>query len=515
MTVYDLDRESMEEDLKFSEVNYRYYYPEGGYWQYPASFPYWGKSCPADKYTKMQDDDTKEWYPIPEGYTAPHYAEDYVDAVNHQRQQQHAEAIAYINSVADKTVPGVESSSTQDEMIIADLGWDLIQTMQKELHSKDAKYQFKLPNEEVIEYEGDVPKPGIQSAADRLLLVWDERKKKYMPIPDGFTAPVDPKYFVIAYNWEEKNKANEKLAQKSLEAYQQVQRASNHVSPTPHARSPVSQSDPPEFLESDLSGSDYTETRALLEKERQRKRDRGQVVDDTEEDDEEEDRKMQLEDKNERRRGASTSQEKGKGRVHCDPHAEANFILDSLNLQQTGYVPLLDDLKAPTKFSHLKNILYSKFGIIVEELVAWLGEDFNRSAGVVLQQAGLLTKEKRNSKRDNDFRTYVKLFMGHEMEGCKWFISLKAWSLIYPTVNVQEWNVKFKKLYDEFMEGATTPKEQDQRMEKIRAALADKVTNESPEVHRPTTRVKEVLNEVELFVSHWPFFSHSFLTAMN
>lgn len=423
MTIQDVDQAAMEEDLKFPQVNYRFYFPEGGYRQYPASFPYWGKSCPADKHTKMQDDDTKEWYALPEGYTAPHYAQDYVDAVNHERRQQHAEAMAYIDSVAREAMP-VEFTPAQDEMVIADLGWDLIQTMRKELHSKDAKYQFKLPTEEVIEYEGDIPKPGIQTAADRLLLIWDERKKKYMPIPDGFTAPVDPKYFVIAYNWEEKNKAVEKLAQKSLEAHQVAQSASNRVFTTPSSRSPVSQSDPPEFLESDLSGSDYAETRALLENERQWKRDRGQVVGDTEEDDEQEDCEMQLEDETERSRRASTStsREKGKGRAHSDPQTEAESMLESLNLQQTGYIPLLDDSKTPTKFSQLENILYSKFGIIVEELAAQLGENFNRSAGVVLQQAGLLTKEKRNSKRDNDFRTYVKLFMGHEMEGCKWFI---------------------------------------------------------------------------------------------
>lgn len=94
------------------------------------------------------------------------------------------------------------------------------------------------------------------------------------------------------------------------------------------------------------------------------------------------------------------------------------------------------------------------------------------------------------------------------------FLSTKLSTDSLSKVTVQEWNVKFKKLYDEFMEGATTSEEQEQRMEKIRAALAEKITNESPEVRKPTTRIKEVLNEVELFVSHYYFFSHSFLTSI-
>ena len=58
---------------------------------------------PADWFTNYLDDDTKKWHPIPEGFSAPHFPEDYVDAINILREEDAQHVNSFLIEASKET----------------------------------------------------------------------------------------------------------------------------------------------------------------------------------------------------------------------------------------------------------------------------------------------------------------------------------------------------------------------------------------------------------------------------
>ena len=429
------DIEAMNQELESRDTAYRFSYPEGGYRQYHGRRPLEGPRSPADDCTTMQDDETLTWVPIPAGYTAPHTLEDYIEAINDFRKQDR-QCVAYVHPEAHKAFDELNLSRRPGDPKIS---LKLVYHLSKEeevalvagLKQDEAAYKFKKPWEEgFIRYQGQNPQESAQNAADRLTQIWDEEKEKYVSIPNGYTAPHDPQDYIDALNWEIAEAETARRAELASAARRAETRGGEDWEDWDA---------PDPLIESDLSGSDYEETRRDLERKRDHLRSRGKPTTDTEEDDEEEDRDMQRElqeEMNSKASGCSkglaaapnkrsNSDDKNSSlnptvplpagafwdalKASLSPsELEASALLRSynLNLLPKELVPKVDT-NSSQKPSLMESALYHLFGRIVWQYAARLGHLSGRSPDFVMEKANLIQKEKRAPNRYNVFKTFA------------------------------------------------------------------------------------------------------------
>ena len=219
-----------------------------------------GCQTAADWFTNYLDDNTKKWHPIPEGFSAPHFPEDYVDAINILREEDAQHVNSFLIEASKELDRTRNSGEDRFEILsLNDLSWDDKNRMRSLLCSEAVTYRFTQPwNGGYHHYQGSLPQRGEQDAADRLIEVFLEDTEEYVPIPEGYTAPREPHDHIDALNWEKI--ANERARRRKILA--------SHGVP-----------------ESDLSGSDWEVTREDLKRDRARRKERGKEVSDTEEED--------------------------------------------------------------------------------------------------------------------------------------------------------------------------------------------------------------------------------------
>ncbi|EDQ98782.1 uncharacterized protein LACBIDRAFT_335664 [Laccaria bicolor S238N-H82] len=146
LTIHDLDYDEVQEIYADKTTQY-----------YHGREMTEGCQTAADWFTKYLDDDTKQWLPIPQGFTAPHLPENYVDALNILREEDELHVNSYV------------------------------------IEPWDGGHHH---------YQGSLPQRGEQDAADRLIQVFLEDSEEYVPIPEGYTAPREPYDHIDALNWE-------------------------------------------------------------------------------------------------------------------------------------------------------------------------------------------------------------------------------------------------------------------------------------------------------------------------
>ncbi|KIK02230.1 hypothetical protein K443DRAFT_131951 [Laccaria amethystina LaAM-08-1] len=480
------------EAINFSlqgDQSYRFPYPEGGYRQYHGLPPVEGPHSPADEHTMMFDEDSSTWVPIPPDFTAPHLLQDYIEAVNDVRKVSR-NCSAYVHPEAKRVF-----KELNDSRGLGDAELNLIQinglsleeerALEAGLNGEGAVYKFKKPwDEGYVHYHGRPPRLGQQNAADRLTEIWDEKRDKYVGIPDGCMAPHDPQDYADAVNWE--------VAQAETTRRAEVARAARHagVNNKREVKDYKEWDVPDPMIESDLSGSDYEEARRELENKRAWQKSRGKPVSDTEEEDEEEDREMQCELQEEARsqvvhrviKRSSSDEEmdlKGKPPTSSDAFWEAlraSFtpsqkdaacILRSygLTLKPDALLTDLEEVSSK-KLSLLETAMYPMFGNIVWQLAGKIGNPYGRTAQFAMEKAGLVQKEKRAQNRYNIYKSFASQSKPED-GNCEGLLL---------------WNKTNNEEYKKLMEGATTKEEKDECIKNAVKFLQDQVTNEGTNV---------------------------------
>ncbi|EDR02938.1 uncharacterized protein LACBIDRAFT_307826 [Laccaria bicolor S238N-H82] len=129
LTIHDLDYDEVQEMREACESKHTAYcfsYADKTTQYYHGREITEGCQTAADWFTKYLDDNTKQWLPIPQGFTAPHLPEIYVDALNILREEDELHVNSYVIEAAmalDKT-----RNSGEDPFEILsledDLTWD-------------------------------------------------------------------------------------------------------------------------------------------------------------------------------------------------------------------------------------------------------------------------------------------------------------------------------------------------------------------------------------------------------
>ena len=150
-----------------------------------------GCQTAADWFTKYLDDDTKKWHPILEGFSAPHWLEDYVDAINILREEDAQHVNLFLIEAAKELDRTCNSGKDCFEILsLSDLSWDDKNCMQSLLCSEAVTYRFTQPwNDGHHHYEESLPQCGGRDAADHLIEIFLEDTEEYAAIPEGYTAP--------------------------------------------------------------------------------------------------------------------------------------------------------------------------------------------------------------------------------------------------------------------------------------------------------------------------------------
>lgn len=395
-TMQDLDYdeiEGMRQECESKDTAYCFRYAGGTTRYYHGRELIEGCQTAADWFTKYLDDDTNKWHAIPQGFSAPHFPEDYVDAINILREEDDLHVNSYLIEAA-KALDKTRNSGEDHFEILSlddDLSWDDKNRMRALLCSEAVTYRFTQPwNGEHHHYQGSLPQRGEQDAADRLIEVFLEDTEEYAPIPEGYTAPREPYDHIDALNWEKI--ANERARRRKILAAHGVP-------------------------ESDLSGSDWEATYQELMRDRARRKKRGEEVSDTEEEDVEmEDEEMKEGSPNSRSPSVTRSSRTGSSASSTPPATSAAEILAELGMT----LPMEDvvlDAVSTKKVTHFEQTCYSLFGEYVCRMAAELGTQFGRRSDFVMERANLLLKEKRGPNRANRFRSYISRTRKDEMQG--------------------------------------------------------------------------------------------------
>jgi hypothetical protein len=356
-TMHDLDCDEiqgMREECKSKDTAYCFHYADKTTRYYHGRELIEGCQTAADWFTKYLDDDTNKWHPIPEGFSAPHLPEDYVDAINILREED----ALHVNSTlieAAKALDQTRSSGEDHFEILSlddDLSWDDKNRMRALLCSEAVSYRFTQPwNGEHHHYQGSLPQRGEQDAADRLIEVFLEDTEEYVPIPEGYTAPREPYDHIDALNWEKI--ANERARRRKILA--------SHGVP-----------------ESDTSGSDWEAACQELMQDRARRKERGEEVSDTEDEDAEiEDEEMKEGSPNLRSASVTRSSHAGSSASSSPPATSAAEILAELGMTLPVEDAVLDAVSTK-KVTHFEQTCYSLFGEYVCRMAAELGTQFGR-----------------------------------------------------------------------------------------------------------------------------------------
>ncbi|EDR00995.1 uncharacterized protein LACBIDRAFT_333679 [Laccaria bicolor S238N-H82] len=139
--------QAMREACESKDVAYCFSYADKTTRYYHGHELTEGCQSAADWFTTYFDDETKKWHPIPQGFSAPHWPEDYVDAINILREEDELHINSYIIEAAmalDKT-----RNSGEDVFEILsledDLSWDDKNHMRSLLCLEAVTYRFTQP----------------------------------------------------------------------------------------------------------------------------------------------------------------------------------------------------------------------------------------------------------------------------------------------------------------------------------------------------------------------------------
>lgn len=447
----DLEIAAMNGRLR-GRTRYRFAFAEGGYRSYYGSRPIKGHRTPADARTTMFDLETESWVPIPADRTAPHTPEDLIEAINDVRIKNR-DCTAYVHPEAHKAFNKLNASRQPNDpemhpLRVYNLSREEEKALASGLNGTDAVYKFYKPwDQGFVRYEGSWPRDGAPNAADRRTEMWDEETENYRMLADGFTVPHDPQDYVDAVNWEmvraEKHRraaaagAARQLrsANKDEKQVDEMQVDEKGVDEKQDELENGKEDDP--LIESDLSGSDYSESRRDLEDKRVWHKSRGKSVTDTEEEDTridqedaEEERDLEGDEEEEARSRAarsslstikrSSSELQGTAPTSSDAcwdefkasftpsQLDAASVLNSysLVLMPPALLPELDEVSSK-KPSLLEVALYPMFGEIVWQFAHRFAHLYGRSPDFVMEKANLLRKEKRAPNRYNMFKTFA------------------------------------------------------------------------------------------------------------
>lgn len=473
----------MRDACKPKEMAYCYSYANKAPRYYHGREMAEGSQTAADWFTTYMDDNTGKWLPIPHGFSAPHWPEDHVDAINILKEEDTLHINTYIIEAAialGKTRrPGddpLEILSLED-----DLPWDEKNRMRSLLCSNAVTYRFTQPwDAGHHHYEGSLPQPGEQDAADRLIQVFLEDSEEYVPIPKGYTAPREPYDHIDALNWE--RIVNERTRRRQILASQEVP-------------------------ESDLSGSDWEAARQDLMRDRARRKERGDEVIDTEDEDNEmEDEEMEEGTQSRphsRSASVARSARSTSSASSTPPATSAAEFLAQLGMTLPVEEAILEAVSTK-KVTHFEQTCYSLFGEYVCQMAAELGTQFGRRSEFVLERAELLLKEKRGPNRANKFRSYISRTRKDDMQGSKWhgFFQLTNVVLIAFWAVTKEEKAKFMdQCYTEHMQGTTTSEEKEERMQEIYEHLHDEIVDGGSSIVAPEVRFERWRTMIERLVS--------------
>lgn len=490
----DDDLEAINYSLQ-GDQGYRFSYPEGGYRQYHGFLPEEGPRSPADDRTLMFDNDSSTWVPIPPGFTAPHVIEDYIEAVNDVRKLSR-NCSSYVHPEAKRAFQELNNSRGRDDpelklVCVNYLSLDEEKGLQAGLNEEGAVYKFKKPWEEGhVRYHGHLPREGRQNAADKLTEIWDETKNKYVGIPDDHTVPHDPQDYVDAVNWEIVHTEEIRRAEVAQAARRAQVNYDEWDAPDP-------------MIESDLSGSDWEETRR---EKRALAKSSGKPVSDTDEEDEEEEREMQHELQEEAhssaavpvvtikrsdsdlemglRGGPPTSSDACWEALRASftpAQKDAACILRSygLTLMPDALLTEADEISSK-KLSLLESAMYPMLGNIVWQLAGRIGNLYGRTAQFAMERAGLFQKEKRAPNRYNLYKSFAS--QSKPEDGNKEGLLL--------------WNKTNNEEYRKLMDGATTKEEKDERIKDAVKFLQEQVTDEGTNVRDASLRFADNLKAI-------------------
>ena len=490
-TMYDLDYyeiQEMRDECKSKDTAYCFSVANQTTRYYHGREMIEGCQTAADWFTTYLDDNTKKWHPIPEGFSAPHWPEDYVDAINILREED----AQHVNSILIEAAKELDRTRNSGEdrfeiLSLSDVSWDDKNRMRSLLCSEAVTYRFTQPwNDGHHHYQGSLPQRGEQDAADRLIEVFLEDTEEYAAIPEGYTAPREPYDHIDALNWEKI--ANERARHRQILA--------SHGVP-----------------ESNLSGSDWEVTRQALMQDRARRKERGKEVSDTEE----EDNEMEEEEMEEGRQRSPNSRSVSVARSSrtvssassTPPVTSAAEMLAELGMTLPVEDAILEAVSTK-KVTIFEQSCYSLFGEYVCRMAAELGTQFGRRSDFVMERAELLLKEKRGPNRANKFRTYISRTRQDEMQGStlQHFFHLTNVVLIAFWAVTKEEKAKFMdQCYVEYMEGTTTSDEREERMQDVYEYLQDDVVEGGSSIVAPEVRFERWRAMIERLVSD--FFFHS------